>query len=62
MKQYNLILKVFLDGSMKFLKYRKVTNTNRLFFYLESKGYKIDYVNVYDHKTKQHIESYSYPK
>lgn len=62
MKLYNLILKVIFNGSTTFLKYRKVNNINTLFSYLENNGYKIDYVNLYDHKTKQHIESYSYPK
>ena len=61
MKQYNLILKVLENGTTpKFLKYRGVTKPNSLFKYLEAKGLKIDFVNVYDKKTKQHIHSYQY--
>ena len=60
MKQYNLILKVLENGTPKFLKYRGVTKPNKLFQYLENKGLKIDFVNVYDKKTKQHIHSYQY--
>lgn len=59
-KYYNVILKCLKDEEVFWLKYRMVNKLNNLFELVEANGYKIDYVNLYDAKTKQKIESYAY--
>ena len=59
-KYYNVILKCLKSEEVVWLKYRTVNRLNNLFELVESNGYKIDYVNLYDAKTKQKIESYAY--
>ena len=56
---YKVIVKVFENGSKeaKFLKYRNVRHLNKLIDYLESKGYTVDYLNVYSQKTLEKIYS-----
>lgn len=49
---YNIITKAAKDGQSKFLKYRNVNNVNKLLAYIEKQGYKIEYVNLYNAKTK----------
>jgi len=61
-KAVNVILKCFdLNdlNNVSFLKYRSVTNLNNLLLYVE-KSYKIDYINIYDHSTKEKIKGISY--
>lgn len=60
MYYYNVILKVIKDGEISYLKYRTVNRLEKLFELIESKGYKIDYVNLYNAKTKEKIRSYAY--
>jgi hypothetical protein len=54
---YKVIVKVFENGAKdaKFLKYRNVRHLNKLIEYLESKGYTVDYLNVYSQKTLEKI-------
>ena len=59
-KYYNVILKCLKSEEVVWLKYRTVNRLNNLFELVEANGYKIDYVNLYDAKTKQKIESYAY--
>jgi hypothetical protein len=59
-KYYNVILKCLKNDQVVWLKYRTVNRLNNLFELVENNGYKIDYVNLYDAKTKQKIESYAY--
>jgi hypothetical protein len=59
-KYYNVILKCLKNEQVVWLKYRMVNRLNNLFELVEANGYKIDYVNLYDSKTKQKIESYAY--
>jgi len=59
-KYFNVILKCIKNEQIVFLKYRNVNRLNNLFQLLQEQGYKIDYVNLYDTKTKQKIESYAY--
>lgn len=59
-KYFNVILKCFKGEEVVWLKYRMVNKLNNLFELVEGNGYKIDYVNLYDAKTKQKIESYAY--
>ena len=59
-KYYNVILKCLKSDQVVWLKYRTVNRLNNLFELVEANGYKIDYVNLYDAKTKQKIESYAY--
>jgi hypothetical protein len=59
-KYYNVILKCLKSDQVVWLKYRTVNRLNNLFELVESNGYKIDYVNLYDAKTKQKVESYAY--
>lgn len=59
-KYFNVILKCLKNEQIVFLKYRNVNRLNNLFQLLQEQGYKIDYVNLYDTKTKQKIESYAY--
>lgn len=61
-KYYNVILKCFRGEEVVWLKYRTVNRLNNLFELVEANGYKIDYVNIYDSKTKQKIESYAYAR
>lgn len=59
-KELNIIFKVFdSNGEVKFLKYRGVTNLNNLINYT-LKAYSIDYINIYDKKTKERIKSLSF--
>lgn len=60
-KPLNIILKVFLSDlkTVKFLKYRNVTNLNSLLSHVE-KSYKIDYINLYDKESKERIKGISY--
>lgn len=58
MKTYNLILRVKdTTGSEKFLKYRGVAKVRKLISWLIEKGYIIEFVNVYDNKTKAKLYS-----
>jgi hypothetical protein len=59
---YNVILKVIRGGKIAFLKYRKVNRLDKLFQYVESQNQRIEYVNLYDSRTKEKIESYPYQK
>jgi len=59
-KYYNVILKCLKGEEDVWLKYRTVNRLNNLFELVENNGYKIDYVNLYDAKTKQKLESYAY--
>jgi len=59
-KELNVILKVYdSSNQVRFLKYRGVTNVVSLIDYL-SKMYIIDYLNLYDKKTKEKLQSISY--
>lgn len=62
MKYYNVILKVIRNGEVAFLKYRTVNRLEKLFQVVEESGCKIEYVNLYDAKTKAKIDGYPYPK
>lgn len=58
MKFYNLILRVKdSTGNEKFLKYRGVAKVRKLVSWLTEKGYTIEFVNVYDNKTKEKLYS-----
>jgi len=59
-KYLNVILKCYYNNEVVFLKYRNVNKLNSLFQLLENRGYKIDFVNLYNAKTKEKIDSYSY--
>jgi hypothetical protein len=60
MKYYNIILKVSQNGQIRFLKYRTVNRLEKLFAAVEANGCTIEYVNVYDAKTKERVEGYPY--
>lgn len=62
MRYYNVILKVIRNGETTFLKYRTVNRLEKLFQVVEESGCKIEYVNLYDAKTKEKVEAYPYPK
>jgi hypothetical protein len=62
MKYYNVILKVIRNGETVFLKYRTVNRLEKLFQVVEESGCTIEYVNLYDAKTKERIEGYAYTK
>lgn len=58
MKTYNLILRAKdATGRETFLKYRGVAKVRKLISWLIEKGYIIEFVNVYDHKTKSKLYS-----
>jgi hypothetical protein len=59
-KYYNVILKCIKHQEVVWLKYRTVNKLSNLFQVVESKGYQIDFVNLYDTRTKQKVESYAY--
>lgn len=59
-KYYNVILKCIKHKEVVWLKYRTVNKLSNLFEVVESKGYQIDFVNLYDTRTKQKVESYAY--
>lgn len=61
-KYYNVILQVVKDGEVRFLKYRGVNTLDKLLGVVQSKGFVIRYVNLYDAKTKEKLEGYPYPK
>ena len=60
MKYYNVILKVIRNGKIEFLKYRTVNRLEKLFKVVEEAGCKIEYVNLYDAKTKERVDGYAY--
>lgn len=60
MKYYNVILKVVRNGKVEFLKYRTVNRLEKLFKVVEEMGCKIEYVNLYDAKTKERVDGYPY--
>jgi hypothetical protein len=60
MYYYNVILKVIREKETVFLKYRNVNRLEKLFELVESQGQRIDYVNLYNARTKEKIRSYAY--
>lgn len=62
MKYYNVILKVRRNGNTAFLKYRNVNRLEKLIQLVEERGEVVEYVNLYDVRTKEKIDSYYYRK
>ncbi len=58
MQYYNVILQVKDQSEIKFYKYRHVNKVDSLIDYLEKKGIEVLFVNIYNTKTKEKIESY----
>jgi hypothetical protein len=59
-KYYNVVLKCIKNQEIVWLKYRTVNKLQSLFQVVEAKGYTIDFVNLYDAKTKEVVDSYAY--